>query len=298
MSRVGWVNGAALVLALAASVALAGRPAGGLGEGEVDATGVRVPVRAYARIASGSTAVDRMLLELCEPERVLAFTAASGAGPDRHRYAGKARVERLDDVERMIELGPDLVLVHNVADVRRLERMRAAGLRVFDLGALRGAASVPDDVRRVAAFCGAPDRAEPYLRAWQRRLDAIARHLPREARLGAIYLSIYGGQLFGGTRGSSYHDVLRYAGLRDQAAERYEGWPQYSAEQVLALDPARIVTRTGMGAAICARAGFETLSACRSGLVEIDGDLLDAVGVGILEAAEAVHAAGYATDDE
>lgn len=293
MRRVGLVNGVAVLLAIAASVGLAARPGHVPSEGVVDATGTRVSVRAYERIASGSTAVDRLLADLCEPERVLAFTAASARLPDGFRYAGKAHVARLDDAERILTLGPDLVLVHNVADTRRLERLREAGLTVFDLGPLEGADDVPDDARRVAAFCGAPERAEPYVEAWTRRLRAIARHLEPSRRRGAIYLSLYGGQLYGGTRGSSYHDVLTYAGLRDQAATRHTGWPQYSTEQVIALDPELVITRRGMGAAICARPGLETLRACDGGMIEVDGDLLDAVGVGVLDAAEAVHAAVY-----
>ncbi len=294
MSRVGLVNGLAVVLALVASIALGARGGSSSGEGEVDATGARVPVRAYTRIASGSTAVDRLLADLCEPERVLAFTAASAALPDGHRYAGKASIARLDDVERILTLNPDLLIVHNVADARRIERLREAGITVFDLGPLEGARSVPDDARRVAAFCGAPERAEPYVAAWTRRLRAIARHLPERSRRGAIYLSVYGGQLFGGTRGSSYHDVLTHAGLRDRAADRHSGWPRYSVEQVLTLDPELVVTRRGVGRTICAHPGLEALAACRNrGIVEVDGDLLDAVGVGILDAAEAVHAAVY-----
>jgi iron complex transport system substrate-binding protein len=168
------------------------------------------------------------------------------------------------------------------------------GLTVFDLGPLRGAATLPDDARRVAGFCGAPERAEPWIRTWQRRAQAIARHLSEEQRRRGMYLALYAGRLFGGTRGSSFHDVLMYAGLRDVAARAYEGWPQYADEQVLALDPDVIVTRRGMARALCGRPAMAALRACRDGdVIEIDGAILDQPGPGILEAAEAVHAAVY-----
>lgn len=291
------VNGAAVAIALVASVLMAAPSrdrAERAGPSIADSGGARVPARAYRRIASGSTVADRLLLELCEPERVIAFTSASADGPDGYRYRSRAHIDRLDDAERIARLAPDLVLLHNVADARRVERLRDAGLNVFDLGSLRGASTIPDDARRVAAFCGAPERAEPWIRAWERRLRSIARHIPSERRKSAAYLALYAGRIFGGTRGSSFHDVLTYAGLRDVAAARFEGWPQYADEQVLALDPDVIVTRRGMGRALCARASMATLRACREHRVlEIDGALLDDPGPGILDAAEAVHAAAY-----
>jgi iron complex transport system substrate-binding protein len=302
--RAGAVNGIALAAAIGLSVALAGGGQRGAAAREeavgsaaafvADDTGFRARAGAYRRIASGSTVADRLLLELCDPERVIAFARASTFGPDGHRYAARAHIDRLDDVERIVALRPDLLLVHNVADARRVQALREAGLTVFDLGRLEGVRSLDGDVRRITALCGAPERAAPYLRTLHRRLDAIARHLPERERRSAIYLTIYSGALFGGTRGSSYHDALVFAGLRDAAAERYRGWPQYSAEQLLELDPDAIVTRRGMRRAICGRPSLAPLRACRSRAVfEVDGALLDAPGPGILEAAEAVHEAVY-----
>ncbi len=293
--KAGLANGLALALALAASVVPALGSRNALpSEGLQDATGARVPVRAYRRIASASTVADRLLLELCAPDRVIAFTAATLDGPEGYRYGERARIERLDDVERIVRLKPDLLLVNNVADPRRVQRLRDAGLTLFDLGPIGGAATLPDDARRVAAFCGAPERAERWIASWQSRLSAIARDVPHARRRRGLYLAIYAGRLYGGTRGSSFHDVLRSGGLRDVAADAYEGWPQYRDEQVLALDPDVLVTRRGMGPALCRRPALTDLRACRNdGVVEIDGALLDAPGPGILDAAEAVHAAVY-----
>ncbi len=289
MNRTGLLNLLAVAGAVAASVALAAPPS------IVDPShpsGRDHHERGYRRIVSASTVADRLLVELCEPERVLAFTKASAAGIDGHRYVGRARIEQIDDVEQIVAMQPDVLIVHNVGDVRRVERLREAGLHVLDLGAPQGLRSLPDEARRIGALCGGSERADVYVRTIDRRLRAIARHL-RERKRG-MYVTIYSGQLFGGTIGSTYHEVLTYAGVNDAAAERYRGWPQYSHEQLLAIDPEILVTRNGMRSALCTRAGLETLRACRRGAVyEVDGALLDAPGPGILDAAEAVHAAAY-----
>lgn len=295
MSRTAILNGLAIASALAASIAAAGFRAPvsvGSGEALADATGAVIPPGPYRRIASGSTVADRLLVDLCDRARVVAFTAASAGGPDADRYAAEGAIASIDDVEAIAALGPDLVLVHNVADRRRVERLRDAGLTVFDLGPLEGRRSLPEDVRLVAALCGATG-GDAYVARFDRRMRAIADRLPADARRSAIYLTVYGDRLFGGGAGTSYHDVLEAAGLRDAAAARYDGWPQYAVEAVLELDPDVVVTRAGMREPICGHPVLSRLRACPDGLVEIDGDLLDAPGPGMLEAAEAVHRAVY-----
>ena len=308
MSRASVANTLAVFVALAASVALAAqprptasRPRGSTGSTTArapreleDATGTRIPIRDYRRIASGSPVADRLLADLCEPDRIIAFSARSAFAIDAHRYSGRATIETIEDTERIASLRPDLVLVHNVAEARRVERLRETGLIVFDLGPMEGMATLPDDIRVVAALCGAPARGDHYLAVLERRLAAVARDVAPGARREAIYLSIYGDRFFGGTVGTSYHDVLVAAGLRDAAAARYRGWPQYTVEQLLSLDPEWIVTREGMRASICDPPVLHGLTACaRDRVVEIDGDLLDSAGPGMLEAAEAVHDSAY-----
>lgn len=296
MSRTAIVNGAAVLLALAGSVLAAGRPRpvsrDAPAETLVDATGTAIPPGPFERIASGSTVADRLLVDLCPADRVVAHTAASASRPDAARYAGaEARIASIDDVETIAALRPDLILVHNVADRRRVERLRDAGLTVFDLGPLEGLGTLREDARQVAALCGAPERGAAYVARLERRMASIAGHVAPEARRSAIYLSVYGDRLFGGTVGTSYHDVLEAAGLRDAAARRHRGWPQYTVEQILELDPDVVVTREGMRETLCAHPVLARLRACPADVVEIDGDLLDAPGPGMLDAAEAVHRA-------
>lgn len=291
MSRTSLLNGAAVSLALVASVAMATRaPRSASTEPDgaqrvtdlTDATGVTVQLRDFRRIVSASTVADRLLLELCPRDRVVAFTARSAEGPDGHRFAGATTIGSLDDTEAILALRPDLVLTHNVAARRRVERLREAGLTVFDLGALEGRRTLTEDIRQIAALCGAPERGARYAERFDRRLDRLAPGTPSES---ALYVSVYADRLYGGARGTSYHDVIVAAGLRDLAAH-LDGWPQYDAEQLLTLDPDLIVTREGMRATLCDHPLLSRLRACDGAVIELDGDLLDDPGVGMLDAAE------------
>ena len=308
MRRVELANAAMAVLGLAAAIGLSqgtlgvtstsGEPRGSEEvRSVVDETGERFRVGDRSRIASASTVADRLLLDLYDADRVVAVTAYSAeADVDRHRFAGRATIAQLDDLEAIVALRPDLVVVNNHADVERVERLREAGLTVFDLGPVIGLDSVLEDARRLSSLLGVPDRGVRYADALARRMESVARHVPPSDRARGLYLGVVGDQIYGGTVGSSYHDVLRFAGVVDVAAEAgLTGWPQYRAEMLLELDPPLVVTKPAMGGPLCRHPGLDALSVCRGAgrIVEVDGSLVDAVGPSMLEAAEAVHRAVY-----
>ena len=82
-----------------------------------DANGVAVPLKHYERIASQTLIADRVLSDLCEPTRVVAFTS-HGAKESfiAHRLAGKAQLPSRAPVEKILELKPDLLIVNNLVD--------------------------------------------------------------------------------------------------------------------------------------------------------------------------------------
>ncbi len=264
------------------------------GESLSDATGQLIAFGPYRRVSSGSSIADPILLELCAPDEIASFSARAPDARDAHRYAGRPSVNarRLED---LLAVRPELVLVNSLGDHAWVQKLRDAGLRVFDLGPMRGVETFRRNLLAVGWLVGRVDAARELERQLRERLTAIARHLPPEARRSGMYLGIHGSQLFGGTRGTSYHDVLRFAGLLDVAAREHQGWPTFAPEQLLALDPELIVTQLGMGSALCQRSELGRLRACSapSGVIELDGRLLSDPGFGLLEASEAVHRAAY-----
>jgi len=254
----------------------------------VDATGTEVPRRDYQRIISGSTVVDSLLLALADPTRVAAYTHyGSTASPYAYRLAGKPTAE---SIEEILSLRPDLVLLHAHGRPDKVARLREAGVAVFDLGEMKGISTLLPNIRTVARLLGHPDRGEQLARSFQRRMHSIASHIPQAERPQALYLSVQPSAFFGGTIGSSYHDVLIAAGLRDVAGTLYTGWPKYSTEHLLELDPEIVVTHLGMGADLCRRSGLEQLRACtRAGrIVEVDPFLIGDPSLYMLEAASTI----------
>jgi iron complex transport system substrate-binding protein len=267
----------------------------------IDATGRSIPLRPYRRIASGSTLVDRLLLALAEPDRVVALTAhGARTSPWKHLYGRRARLESLDDLEAVLQLKTDLLIVNNGEDPGRVARLREVGVVVFDLGAMRGVQSLREQIPQVAALLGVPEAGEAYGETWMWRLRHVSAPLGDRPRRRAMYASIYGDRIFGGTAGSSYHDVLTYAGLVDIAAERFRNWPAYTSSDLLALAPELIVTKPGMRPLLCSQPGLDRLRACLDprGVVEIPSNLLDDPGPTMLEAAEQLFHQVYEREGE
>ncbi len=314
MTRVDLHNGVAVLLALSASllgaagarrepqvrveqiepraakVAEVVLPGGG--RGIRDASSAIAPLRRYRRIASASLVADSVLWELCAPERIVAVSRYSKDNPLLgYRYRGRAGIDSPADLEPILSLHPDLLLINHFGDPRYAARLRAQGVVVFDLGEMGGLDTLLPTIGVIGVLVGEPQRAAALATHFVQRLKAVASDVPRAARPRGLYLALYGKQLFGGARGTSYHDVLHYAGLID-AAERYHGWPALDAEQVLSLDPDVLVTRRGMAQSICNAPGLSQLRPChgQGRIAELDPDLADDPGLPMLELAESLRA--------
>jgi iron complex transport system substrate-binding protein len=253
-------------------------------------------LRRYTRIVSTNLVTDRLLLELAEPDRILAFSRAAAERPqDGYRYAGRPVIDGFGPVEALIALQPDLVLTNSFGTPGRAAKLRSAGIEVFDLGELRGVASLLSAARTLAELLGQPKRGQNFARSFVQRMNNVAAALAGRPRKTALFLSIIGNQVQGGTTGTALHDVLTAGGLVDIAAALYRDWPAYSAEQLLALQPELIVTKQGMSAAVCAFPGADHLAACHEPdrIIELPAELLDEPGPAMLEAAEAIYRRVY-----
>lgn len=259
------------------------------GQGVVDASGRLVPLRPYQRIVSTNLVTDRLLIELCERPRILAVSAAAAArSRDGYRYRDLGTVEGFGAIEAMVARKPDLVLTNSFGSPGFADRLRQAGIQVFDLGELRGERSFSAVASSVGLLLGVPERAERLRESFASRMRALAARHAGARRPRALYLSTLGPDLLGGTVGTSYHDIMRAAGLDDVAAGRYRDWPAFAPEQVLELAPELVVTRAGSAERVCAFPGMSHIGPCRGEgrMVELDGELLDEPGLGMLEAAE------------
>jgi iron complex transport system substrate-binding protein len=312
MNRVTATNLSALSLAIAATVVLAwphgqrsaGKPTAPRDLGTTtlpktrlpsgawaiaDASGTWIPLRTYRAIVSTNLVTDRLLVELIDRPRVRAVSrAATERKRDGYRYAGLDTVDGFGPVEPILILKPDLVLTNSFGAPGTAQRLRNAGIEVFDLGELHGVSSLAHVALGLGELLGEPERARRFVESFVARMGHVSAGLGSRPRKRALFLSILGPDLQAGTVGTSYHDIMTAAGLEDVGASEYRGWPALTSEQVLALAPEIIVAREGSRSRVCAYPGMNRMSPCRDDgqIVELPGELLDEPGPAMLDAAE------------
>jgi iron complex transport system substrate-binding protein len=262
----------------------------------MDARGTLVPVLPYSRIISAGLVADALVAELCEPQHIVAVSRFSN-GPQSFKLGDKPRIDGLGDLERIISLKPDLVLASSYgSSAESMERLREAGIQVFDLGDARGVTTFFLNAKQIGALLDVPSRTRRFVDAFERSLRGIAAGLPANTpKPRCLFVAAVGDQLYGGTVGTSYHDVFVYAGVADGAEGHYRDWPTYSAETILALNPDFIVTKHGMADALRRIPGLDRLPAClkSGGIIELDGNALEDPGILLIDAAAELHRKVY-----
>ena len=307
--RTDWFNSALLLVALAASavavvlqsesresaadVVRAQESNTRIPETLVDARGWEVATGPYQRIVSLNTVADHLLLNLVEPERLVAFT---GYTQDSHeeawRFGARTVLRKSEYVEQILGLRPDLVVTSQFADEAFMERIRERGVPVYDLGDMRGVSSTLEDMEALGLLLHVPERSAALRKSYERELAALLASQPDEPPPKGLYLSVLGDSFFGGTQGTSYADLLTYGGVADLAEEHgYKDWPRFNPEQLLMMNPKLILTQLGMAEAICQHSALSKLAACKPGgqILELHGRYHADPGLGIVEASQQIQ---------
>jgi iron complex transport system substrate-binding protein len=139
------------------------------------------------------------------------------------------------NVERIVELEPDVVLAPNVIPNQSVQRIRSAGITVFKMGPATSIADVREKttlIGRLTGNCEGAADANAWMDAnLQAASDAVGdRTTPR-----ALYM-LSGGFTTGS--GTFIHDMITAAGARNVAAESgIAGYAEISEEVVLDRDP-------------------------------------------------------------
>jgi iron complex transport system substrate-binding protein len=132
-------------------------------QGVADADGHVVPVGAYSRIGSNSTVADDLVLALVEPERIVSLSDYGRKNAEEpHRWGKRPVTVELSNLEDLLAQKPDLLVVNHMGSEAQLARAREAGIVVFNLGEMRGLATLLPNIRAVSALLGVPERGERY----------------------------------------------------------------------------------------------------------------------------------------
>lgn len=214
--------------------------------------------------------------------------------------AGKTRLGGFaPDLERVVLLAPDLVVVsRDGTDRAAWEKLTAMGLNVLVTGGttLDG---VLDDVARVGAAIGEPERTAALVASLKGRIAAAASRGRAHRGKTAVVLVWPDPPVVAG-RGTFVGDLLERAGFTNVVPAAAGDWPRVSLETLAAWNPDLVVrpaTAENADAFRTALEGgaFRVVPAVREGRVAtLPGDLLERPGPRLVDALEALAALGSA----
>ncbi len=189
------------------------------------------------RIVSLVPSLTELLFALRLGDRVIARTDYCIHPPDRLASLPTIGGQKDPDLERLIALGPDLVIVAKEENLARdVERLDAAGVPVFvtDVRSVADGLALPETI---GALCGVADglinRVAVPMRIGVAKAAVISAARPRRRGFCAVWKDPW----IGASRDTYLQSVLQLCGIDDLCLDEARRYPKVELDAILALDP-------------------------------------------------------------
>jgi len=247
------------------------------------------------RIISLAPSNTEILFALGLGDRVVGVTEYCNYPPEaasREKVGGFSTV----DMEKIIELDPDLILaanIHKDTDAPELER-RGFRVLVLDPGTID---EVIENITLVGATTGVEEVSEALVADLRSRIAAVTEKvssLPETERPGVFYITWHD-PLWTLGRGTITHELIEMAGGRNIVAD-VDGHGQTDIETVIWRNPQVILASAGHGSAADSPVGWartekrlsETDARRDDRIYQVDADLVTRPGPRIVEGLELI----------
>ena len=268
-----------------------------------DASGIQVTLPAAPRrVIAVLSSVTSLLLDLDLAERIVATDDFSLA---RDELAGLPSVGGstfVFNLERSVELEPDLILVAQGHTEDYITQARAVGLLVIEVPFMGSVDAVLAELSALGRLFDIEARADAVVSDLRARLARVAETVAGEDPV-SVYLELDQStptMPFSVGPGSLHQEVLTLAGARNVFGNTSSAFPQVNWEAVIDADPQVILLLDSKEFAdalsvspisveeVAARTGWDAISAVRNGrIIPLPVNLFD-VGVQVIDAVERV----------
>jgi iron complex transport system substrate-binding protein len=193
------------------------------------------------RIVSQTLGADEILFALVPPERLVGLSTLARDRKYSNVVAEATRhpAPSIESAEDVVRLNPDLVFVASYSRAETVELLAATGAPIYRLANFDDIEGVMGSIRAIGEAVGEQEAAERLVAGMKARLAAVVARRAGHPR--PRVLSYSGG--FTAGKGTSFDDMLRYAGAINEASARgLTKFPKLGAEQVLAWNPDVLVS--------------------------------------------------------
>ncbi len=193
-------------------------------------------------VSLGPTITEKLYLLGIE-DRIVGVTTYCVRPPEACAKEKIGNVTQVN-VEKIVDLKPDLVLATSLTDHKAVESLKRLGISVVVFNEPRSYAETNEQFLELGRIVGTEREARQIVRAAGRKIDAIRkriRGLPRPS----VFVQLGTKPLFAATKDSFVNDFIEFAGGTNIAREAKSGF--YSREEVLRQDP-DVIILVGMDA--------------------------------------------------
>jgi iron complex transport system substrate-binding protein len=225
------------MMILLASFLVAGVPAFSAGR-SADAAGLSP----WRLVSLGPTITEKLYL-LGVQDNLMGVTTYCVRPPEACAKEKIGNVTQVN-VEKIVDLKPDLVLATSLTDRRAVESLKRLGINVIVFNEPRSYAETNEQFLEIGRMVGKEREARRIVRITGRKVDAIRERikgLPRPS----VFVQLGTKPLFAAAKDSFVNDFIEFAGGTNIAREAKSGF--YSREEVLKQDP-DVIILVGMDA--------------------------------------------------
>lgn len=196
-----------------------------------------------------------------------------------------------NNLERIVELEPDLVLVYGPGNEDDNKVLREAGIIVLGFEA-ESIEAVMEDIKTIGRATGQEDKALEVVTSMEDKKNEVIEKV-KDVEEVKVFYEIWHDPLMAAGKGSFMDELITLAGGRNIAEDAEGKYPQYDLEQLIERDPEVYLTAKDMEdktvESMKARPGFEGITAMKNdGVYILDPNITSRPGPRIVEALELV----------
>lgn len=196
-----------------------------------------------------------------------------------------------NNLEKIIELSPDLVIQYGSGDENENARLKEAGINVIGFEP-ESIDEIIDTINRIGQITGTADNAETLTDKMIKDKDEIISKLKNTEKVKVFY-EIWHDPLMAAGPGSFMDQLMALAGGENIASDAQDEYPQFDLEQLVERNPEVYLTSADMPEktveSMIARPGYENIEAMKTGRVYVlDANIVSRPGPRIIEALELV----------